>query len=76
MFPLQSSVLVFLATCQWIKLTFSINKENDILPKRLVKTPIHRKHLDHLIGQEVRWLIDGVMRRYHELFVQHQLFCQ
>lgn len=57
------------------KLTFSVDEQNDILPKCLVIVPLHRKHLDYLIRQKARPFINGIMRRNHELFVQHQLFC-
>lgn len=54
--------------------TFSVDEQNDILPKRLVIIPLHRKHLDHLIRQKARPFVNRIMRRNHELFVQHQLF--
>lgn len=56
----------------WVP-TFSVDEENDILAKSLVIISKHGKHLDNLVGQEIRRLVDRIMRRDHELFVQHQL---
>lgn len=70
LFKLASCIL----SVQRQDLTFSVDEQNDILPKCLVIIPLHRKHLDHLIRQKARPFVDRVMRRNHELLVQHQLF--